>query len=115
MEIKRFVLKICREKYNYCEIDLIQENGKSYRNKDEQRECIGTKQRKGIASVVEWLEKMTSDSVTSLAWARSPRDALVVWRGGKESYTGSSRKKWLGNYLPKITEILLTTVLLNNN
>jgi hypothetical protein len=30
------------------------------------------------ASVVEWLESMTSNPVTSLAWVRSPGDAYVV-------------------------------------
>ena len=32
------------------------------------------------ASLVEWLESPPSNSVTSLAWVRSPGDALVVGR-----------------------------------
>jgi hypothetical protein len=34
-------------------------------------------------SVVEGLDSMTSNPVTSLAWVRSPGDALVVKRGGR--------------------------------
>ena len=53
--------------------------------------------------MVDWLELLTSNQVTSLAWVRSTGDgdAFVVWRGGKESSTVSFQKRWLGNYPPK--------------
>ena len=31
---------------------------------------------------------------------RSPGDALVVWREGKESSTCSFQERWIGNYPP---------------
>ena len=51
-------------------------------------------------SVVEWLESHTCNPVTSLAWVRYPGDTLVVWRGGKESSTGSFHERLPGNYPP---------------
>ena len=45
------------------------------------------------ASVVEWLESMTSNQLTSLAWVRSPGDALVVYGGGKGSVTCSFQER----------------------
>ena len=42
---------------------------------------------------------ITTNPVASLAWVRSPGDALlVVWSGGKESSTGFFQEIWLGNY-----------------
>ena len=58
-------------------------------------------------SVILWLKSLTSDPVTSLAWVRSTGDALVFWRGGKESSTGSFQERWLGNSHAYIIEILL--------
>ena len=31
--------------------------------------------------MVDWLDSLTSNQVTSLAWVRSTGDAFVVWKG----------------------------------
>jgi hypothetical protein len=52
-------------------------------------------------SVVEGIESMTSNPVTSRAWVQSPGDALVVKRGGRLSSTGVTlQERWLGNFPP---------------
>jgi hypothetical protein len=53
------------------------------------------------ATVVEGLESMTSNPVTSLAWVRSPGDTLVVYREGRKSSTGVTlQERRLGNHPP---------------
>ena len=42
---------------------------------------------------VEWLERMTSNPVFSLAWYDPLGDALIAWHGGKESSTGSFQER----------------------
>ena len=51
--------------------------------------------------MVGWLESLTSSPVISLAWVRTPGDALVVWQGENDSSTGSFQER-LGNYPPNI-------------
>jgi hypothetical protein len=56
---------------------------------------------KSTASVVEGLESMTYNLVNSLAWVRSPGNAMVVKHGGRYSSTVVILlERWLGNYPP---------------
>ena len=57
--------------------------------------CMVTQNSLTNMTTLGWLQSLTSNPVTSLAWVWSPGDALVVWHKGS---TGSSQDKWLGNY-----------------
>ena len=41
---------------------------------------------------------MISGTLTSLAWVRSQGDALLDWRQGTESSTGSTEDRWPGKF-----------------
>ena len=59
--------------------------------------------------MVECIESLTSNPLTSLAWIQSPEDALVVWRGKKESGTGSAYY-FLGGYQNENLEVGQPTI-----
>ena len=50
-------------------------------------------------SVVQWLQLMTSNPVTSLAWFWCLGNSLLVWRRGNESSTGCSWERWVANFV----------------